>query len=731
MEQQAALRNFTIIKRNGQIMPFEAEKITFAIFKALRAIGLPDRKKSEIYCSQVIKKLDLDSRKEPPTVEEVQDKVERTLFENNEFEAVKAYIIYRYQHQNIRNAKELFSNIEMVEDYINMKDWRVKESANSTYSLQGLNQHISTLISSQYWLNQIYPAEIADAHKQGRFHIHDLGFLSVYCVGWDLQDLLLTGFKGVEGKTQSKPAKHLRSALGQIVNFFYTMQGEAAGAQAFSNFDTLLAPFIRYDNLDYAQVKQCLQEFLFNMNVPTRVGFQTPFTNITLDLKVPEFMKDQPVIIGGKLMDKTYGDFQHELNIFNKAYAEVMLEGDANVSVFSFPIPTYNITADFDWDNPDYNLIWEMTAKYGIPYFSNFVNSDMKPDDVRSMCCRLRLDKRQLQKRGGGLFGSNPLTGSIGVITINMPKIGYESKSENDFFNRLAWLMKLAKNSLEIKRKVIERLTEQNLYPYSRFYLRHVHKKNGSFWSNHFSTIGIIGMNECCLNFNGSSIGEQKGYEFAIKIMDFMRKKLESFQQETGHIYNFEATPAESTSYRLARIDKMQYPDIIVANEKAWKNGAEPYYTNSSQLPVNFTNDLFKALRLQDGLQTRYTGGTVFHIFVGEKQLPVESVKQLIRKITANFHLPYLTLSPTFSICPSHGYLFGEHTICPKCKSNGTEQPCTVFSRIVGYLRPVDQWNAGKQQEFTERALFDHDQNNPLPDQVTNHAATFVLNEKN
>ena len=707
MERNAALTNATIIKRNGQLVPFDAEKISFAIFKAMRTIGKPERQKAAGYCRQVIEKLNLAIRKDPPTVEEIQDLVEKTLFENKEYETVKVYIIYRYQHQNIRDAKEMFSNIDIVDDYINLKDWRVKESANSSYSLQGLNQHISTLISSQYWLNQIYPKEIADAHKQGRFHINDLGFLSVYCVGWDLEDLLITGFKGVEGKAQSKPAKHLRTALGQIVNFFYTMQGEAAGAQAFSNFDTCLAPFIRYDNLEYAQIKQCLQEFLFNMNVPTRVGFQTPFTNVTLDLKIPDFMKKQPVIIGGKLQNETYGDFQAELDIFNKAYAEVMLDGDANASVFSFPIPTYNITTDFDWENPNYDKIWEMTAKYGIPYFSNFVNSDMKPDDVRSMCCRLRLDKRELQKRGGGLFGSNPLTGSVGVVTINLPKLGYEAKSENDFFHRLSWLMELAKNSLEIKRKTIERFTEQGLYPYSKFYLRHLYKKNGAYWNNHFSTIGIIGMNECCLNYHGCSIGEQRGHDFAKKIMGFMRGKLENFQEETGHIYNLEATPAEGTSYRLARIDKMQYSDILVANEKAYRNGAEPYYTNSTQLPVNYTDDLFEALRLQDSLQTRYTGGTVFHTFLGESQLPVASVKQLIKKITANFKLPYITLSPTFSICPNHGYIFGEHKTCPKCKMNNIEQDCTVFSRIVGYLRPVEQWNAGKHEEFKERVLFD------------------------
>ncbi len=696
----------SIIKRDGRINSFDSEKISFAIFRALRAVGKPDRVLANNLTSKVLERIDFNN-KDIPTVEMVQDLVEKTLFDNQEFEAAKAYIIYRYQHQNIRETKEIFSNIDIIENYISLNDWRIKESANSTYSLQGLNQHVSTILSSQYWLNQIYPKEIAQGHKNGNFHIHDLGFVSVYCVGWDLEDLLLTGFKGVEGKTQSNPPKHLRTALGQIVNFFYTMQGEAAGAQAFSSFDTYLAPFIRYDNLNYHQVKQCLQEFFFNINVPTRVGFQTPFTNITIDLKVPGNLKDQPIIVGGKVLEETYGDFQKEMDIFNKAFAEVMLEGDANGSVFSFPIPTYNITKEFEWDNPEYDLIWKMTAKYGIPSFSNFVNSDLSPDDVRSMCCRLRLDKRELKSRGGGLFGANPLTGSIGVVTMNLPKLGYESGNEEEFFQRLTRLMEQAKNSLEIKRKVIERLTDQGLYPYSKFYLRNLYKKNKRYWDNHFSTIGIVGMNECCLNFMGTELGEKAGHNFAIKVMDFMREKLAEFQVETGHIYNLEATPAEGTTYRLARIDKMQYPDIIVANESAVKNGAEPYYTNSTQLPVNFTDDLFEALRLQDDLQTKYTGGTVFHTFVGEKQMPIESVKQLIKKITHHFRLPYVNLSPTFSICPEHGYIYGEQKTCPKCAEKGKQQECIVYSRIVGYLRPVSQWNEGKQAEFADRKLFD------------------------
>ncbi|MGV8139016.1 MAG: ribonucleoside triphosphate reductase [Mangrovibacterium sp.] len=696
-----------VTKRDGRQVSFNPEKITFAIFKALRATGKPDRNKAAEFTRQVMTRL-ADRITEIPAVEQIQDVVEQVLFSNREFEAAKAYIIYRYQHQNIRNTKAIFSNVELIEDYINLRDWRVRESANSTYSLQGLNQHISTIVSSQYWLNQIYPQDIAEAHKSGTFHIHDLGFLSVYCVGWDLEDLLLSGFRGVEGKTQSRPPRHLRTALGQIVNFFYTMQGEAAGAQALSGFDTYLAPFIRYDKLDYEGVKQCLQEFMYNINVPTRVGFQTPFTNITLDLEVPGTLKDQPVIIGGKVQDAVYGDFAAEMMLFNQAFAEVMIEGDAGGSVFSFPIPTYNITRDFDWENPAYEKIWEMTAKYGIPYFSNFINSDMNPDDVRSMCCRLRLDKRELKSRGGGLFGANPLTGSVGVVTINLPRLGYESSSEEDFFHRLSHLMELAKNSLEIKRKIIERLTDQGLYPYSRFYLRHLYKKNGCYWDNHFSTIGLVGMNECCLNFLGREMISDEGRAFSLKILDFMREKLQDFQTETGHIYNLEATPAEGTSYRLALLDKKQYPDILVANEEVAENGAQPYYTNSTQLPVNYTDDLFEALRLQDDLQVKYTGGTVFHTFVGERQLTGEAVKKLVSKVFHHFRLPYLTLSPTFSICPQHGYLYGEHQLCPKCLAVAKEQTCTVFSRIVGYLRPVDQWNDGKQQEFKQRRLFDH-----------------------
>ena len=692
MNGQTHLRQ--IVKRTGEIAPFSPEKIEQAIFKAMRASGVPNRKEARRLCSEVVASLEKNSAEQTPHVEQVQDAVEQALYRRGDFALLKNYMLYRRQHEQLRESKELFSNLDVMDDYLSQDDWRVKESANSAYSLQGLNQHISTMITSQYWLGRLYSEEVADAHKSGAMHIHDLGFLSVYCVGWDLKDLLTTGFKGVEGKAQSAPARHLRTALGQIVNFFYTMQGEAAGAQAFSNFDTFLAPYVRYDGLDYAQVKQCLQEFLFNLNVPTRVGFQTPFTNITMDLTVPDFLKNEPVVCGGEVKEETYGDFQPEMTLLNKAFAEVMYEGDAAGSLFSFPIPTYNITPDFDWENPDYDGIWQMTAKYGIPYFSNFVNSDMKPDDVRSMCCRLRLDKRELIKRGGGLFASNPLTGSVGVVTINLPRLGYESGSEKSFFERLRHLMELARESLETKRKVIERYTEKGLYPYSKFYLRHIHDRFGCYWKNHFSTIGINGMNECCLNFLGVGIATEEGAAFAQKTMRFMRDVLAVFQEETGNIYNLEATPAESTAYRFAMLDTKRYPDIITANQAdRLLKGAKPYYTNSTHLPVNFTDDLYEALEMQDPLQALYTGGTVFHVFTGESAVSPAAARDMVRRVTGRFRLPYITLSPSFSICPSHGYLSGEHFVCPKCGG--------------GYMRPVSQWNDGKREEFADRKLFD------------------------
>ncbi len=655
-------------KRDGSVVQFQQDKMAEAIWKAVRAVGGQDKEKADHVAQLAVDDLTRKYGAEGiPGVEEVQDTVERILIKEGHDQTAKAYILYRKSHEELRNVKGLFDTIEAVEDYIGLNDWMVKENSNMGYSLQGLNNYIATKIITNYWLRRVYPEAIRKAHENGDIHIHDLGTLGAYCVGWDLKDLITVGFTGVSGKVQSKPAKHLRTALGQVVNFFYTLQGETAGAQAFSNFDSLLAPFIRYDGLDYKQVKQTMQEFVFNLAVPTRVGFQTPFTNVTMDLKVPSYMADEPVIIGGIPQKETYKEFQAEMDLFNRAFAETMIEGDASGRVFTFPIPTYNITKDFNWESPEHNLIWEMTAKYGIPYFSNFVNSDMKPEDARSMCCRLRLDQTELRKRGGGLFGANPQTGSIGVVTVNMPRLGFTSIDENDFMRKLEYLMELAKESLEIKRKSIETLTNAGLYPYSKFYLRHVNERFSQYWKNHFATIGLLGMNEAITNFMpGESIVTPKGKEFAEKVLDFMRKKLEEYQKETGNIYNLEATPGEGTTYRFARMDKNRFGRILVANEDAVKLGAKPYYTNSTQLPVKYTPDIFEALDLQDNLQCKYTGGTVFHGFIGEKISP-EMVKELVRKISAKYHLPYFTITPTFSICPIHGYLAGEHEFCPKC----------------------------------------------------------------
>jgi len=591
--------------------------------------------------------------------------------------------------------------VNLVERYINLEDWEVRENSNMTYSLQGLNFYITSQVSRTYWLERIYPRKIKEAHLRGDFHIHDLQVLSVYCVGWDLWDLLLNGFRGVPGKIESRPPKHFTSALGQVVNFLYTLQGESAGAQAFSNFDTLLAPFIRYDRLSYEQVKQAIQEFVYNLNIPTRTGFQAPFTNLTFDLKVSPIYKDQAVLIGGELKDVVYGEFQEEIDMLNRAFFEVMVEGDAKGRVFTFPIPTYNITRDFEWDDVKYDGLWKMTAKYGIPYFANFVNSEMKPEDIRSMCCRLRLDLSRLERKGGSFFGANPLTGSIGVVTINMPRLAYLSKSEEEFFQRLSELMDLAMESLEIKREVLEELTEKGLYPYSRFYLRDIKSRFGRYWKNHFSTIGLVGMNEACLNLFGVSIAEPEGRDFAIRVLDFMRGRLLEFQKKTGNNYNLEATPAESTAYRLAKLDKRFFPDILVANEDNYRKGAEPFYTNSTQLPVNYTDDPFLVLEHQEELQIRYTGGTVIHFFVGERIEDTEALKNFVRKVCERYRIPYFTITPTFSVCPNHGYLSGEYESCPYCGSK-TE----VYSRVVGYLRPVHQWNEGKREEFRLRKTF-------------------------
>jgi anaerobic ribonucleoside-triphosphate reductase len=675
-----------IRKRDGSVVPFNQEKITEAIWKAAKSVGGQDKEKAKRVSDLVLVRLNEKYGEQGiPEVEEVQDSVEKVLIEEGHAKTAKAFILYRKSHEELRQVKGLFDTIEVVDDYLSLNDWMVKENSNMDFSLQGLNNYIATKIITNYWNRRVYPEAIRNAHEMGEIHVHDLGTLGAYCVGWDLKDLLLTGFTGVSGKVSSRPPKHLRTALGQMVNFFYTLQGETAGAQAFSNFDTLLAPFVKYDNLNYKEVKQAMQEFLFNLAVPTRVGFQTPFTNITMDLKVPSYMKEEPVIIGGKPMIETYSEFQEEMDTINKAFAECMLEGDSQGRVFTFPIPTYNITKDFDWDNPNHDLIWEMTAKYGIPYFSNFINSDMSPEDARSMCCRLRLDQTELRKRGGGLFGANPQTGSVGVVTINMPRLGFVSVDEKDFFNKLSGLMELSKESLEIKRKTLERYTDMGLYPYSKFYLRSVKQRFDQYWKNHFSTIGLLGMNECITNFMpGENITSKDGKDFALKVLDFMREKLEEYQKETGNIYNLEATPGEGTSYRFARLDKKRFGRIIVANERACREGkAKPYYTNSTQLPVNHTDDLFEALDLQDDLQTKYTGGTVLHGFIGEK-IDKNAVKIMVKKIAESYKLPYFTITPTFSICPIHGYLSGEHEYCPKCdEENGIDSKTGVKKEVV------------------------------------------------
>jgi len=691
--------NTKIRKRDGRLVKFNAEKITNAIAKAGAATGEFDHTEARKITIKVLSMAEKLFDGKVLSVEEIQDIVEEVLLQTTYRKTAKSYIIYRDQHSRLRDIANKME-VDLVDQYLKKADWKINENSNMDYSLQGLNNYISSEVSKVYWLNEIYSPKIRKAHTEGDFHIHDLSLLSVYCVGWDLYDLLLQGFQGVSGKVESKPAKHLRSALGQVVNFFYTLQGEAAGAQAFSNFDTLLAPFIRYDGLTIKEIKQALQEFIFNINVPTRVGFQTPFTNVTLDVTVPRYYADQHVIIGGKPQKETYKEFQEELDLFNKAFLQVMAEGDAKGRVFTFPIPTYSVTNDFDWDNPNMQDLWEMTAKYGVPYFSNFINSDMSPEDARSMCCRLRIDNRELERRGGGLFGSNPLTGSIGVITINMPRVGYLAKSKRDFLQRLEKLMVLAKESLETKRKVLEKFTEGNLYPYTKYYLRHVKERFNKYWKNHFATIGLVGMNEACLNLLGNNIATPEGQVFTKNVLDFMRNKLIEFQKETGNNYNLESTPAEGTSYRLAKIDKEKYADIICASDGKSKN-AEPFYTNSTQLPVNYTDDVFEALDLQDEIQTRYTGGTVFHTYAGERVDDPGAVKSLVRKICSNYHMPYITFTPTFSVCPSHGYIKGEVENCPTCA-----MACEVYSRVVGYLRPVKQWNKGKQEEFDSRKVF-------------------------
>ena len=686
----------TIRKRNGDIVPFKQEKITWAIFKAATAVGGNNFDLAASLSDQVVALANSQFGQGPADVEAVQDLVEKVLIKNGHARTAKAFILYREKRRGAREANALIgATIDMFSSYMDDMDWRIKENANAQKSINGMNNYIRETFTRQYWLHEVYPEEIRNAHISGDLHLHDLGFFGAYCAGWDLRQLLMQGFGGVPGKVESRPAKHLRAFLGQIVNSTFTTQGETAGAQAWSSFDTYCAPFIRYDHMDYKTVKQALQEFIFNLNVPTRVGFQCPFSNLTFDIVVPRTLRDEPVIIGGQPLDVTYKEFQPEMDMLNAAFCDVMMEGDKKGRVFTFPIPTINVTKEFDWDSPVVDKFMEITCKYGIPYFSNYVNSVLSPEDALSMCCRLRLDTKELRKRGGGLFGSNPLTGSIGVVTINLPRIAYLSHSMAEFKGRLWQMMNIARNSLEIKRKTIEEQTRNGMYPYCAGYLKDVFDRTGSYWHNHFNTIGLVGMNEACLNFLGKDLTTAEGQAFALEVLDYMRETISQIQEETGHFYNLEATPAEGASYQLANLDRQRYKDIITAGEEV------PYYTNSSQLPVGFTDDIFETLDLQDELQCKYTGGTVLHLYLGEQIKDIAIAKRLLQKAFQNYKLPYLSLTPTFSVCPEHGYLNGEVYACPEC-GRDTE----VWSRVVGYLRPVQHFHKGKREEYRQRKKY-------------------------
>lgn len=685
-----------IQKRDGRWVSFESDKISRALTAAGKASGEFDDDVARKLTVRVLTVAHSYFLHNAPCVEEIQNIVEEVLLWSPYKKAAKAYILYRDQHAKMREMTAAADHA-LVDTYLDRADWRIKENANMAFSLQGLNNFAASEITQSYWLHKIYPTQIRDAHISGDLHIHDLNLLSVYCVGWDLKDLLMSGFRGAPGKAESRPPSHFQSALGQIVNFFYTLQGEAAGAQAFSNFDTLLAPFVRQDGLTFEEVKRAVRGFVFNLNVPTRVGFQTPFTNLTLDLKVPSTLAEEPVIIGGALQTECYADYQKEMNLINRALFEVLAEGDAKGRVFTFPIPTVNIGKDFDWSAPELDALWQAAGRYGIPYFANFVNADLSPEDARSMCCRLRLDLRKLEHRGGGLFGANPLTGSIGVVTVNMPRIGFESTNEDTFLARLTAIMDTAVQCLEIKRKALERLSDNRLYPYSAFYLREVKTRFGEYWHNHFSTIGLVGMDEACRNLLGCGVGSAAGRAFSLKVLDFMRDRLAGYQAETGHYYNLEATPAEGAGYRLARLDAARSKGAAFAGNK----DTLPCYTNSTQLPVDFTDDVFSAMDLQDEIQSKYTGGTVFHVFTGEACTDIEALKAFVRLVCETYHMPYFTVTPTFSVCPTHGYKSGRQDVCPVCGA-----ACEVYSRVVGYLRPVSEWNEGKTVEFERRAQF-------------------------
>ena len=685
---------YKVVKRDGAIVDFQISKITDAITKAFKAL-------EKQYHPSVIELIALHVTADfedkitdgQITVESIQDSVEKVLSESGYADVAKAYILYRKQREKVRNVNSALLNYkELINDYLQINDWRVKENSTVTYSVGGLILSNSGAITANYWLSEVYDEEIARAHRSAAIHLHDLSMLTGYCAGWSLKQLIQEGLGGVPGKITSSPAQHLSTLCNQMVNFLGIMQNEWAGAQAFSSFDTYLAPFVKIDNLSQKEVKQCVQSFIYGVNTPSRWGTQAPFSNVTLDWTVPKDLANLPAIVGGKELDFTYGDCQKEMDMVNKAFIEIMIEGDANGRGFQYPIPTYSITSDFDWSETENNkLLFEMTAKYGTPYFSNYINSDMEPNDVRSMCCRLRLDLRELRKKSGGFFGSGESTGSVGVVTINMPRIAYLSKDEKEFYSRLDALMDLSARSLKTKRTVITRLLEQGLYPYTKRYL-------GTF-DSHFSTIGLIGMNEVGLNAKWlqADLTDPKVQRFTTEVLNHMRERLSDYQEKYGDLYNLEATPAESTTYRFAKHDKELYPDIITAN----MNGT-PYYTNSSHLPVGYTEDIFSALDIQDELQTLYTSGTVFHAFLGEKLPDWKAAAALVRKIAENYKLPYYTMSPTYSVCKDHGYLTGEHFTCPICGKKAE-----VYSRITGYYRPVQNWNDGKAQEYKDRLVYD------------------------
>ena len=703
-----------VIKRNGKHVQFDEERIVNAIKNAGLETGEFGEDEARLITAQVKKIIKHKDFPRGISIEEIQDIVEQSIISSNFFQTAKAYIIYREKRNKFRrNRAELVDVISSVNEYVDKLDWRVHANANQGYSLGGLILNLSGKVVANYWLNEIYPEPVSKAHRDGDFHIHDLDMLSGYCAGWSLRMVLEEGFNGVPGKVESNPPKHLSSAMGQMVNFLGTLQNEWAGAQAFSSFDTYIAPFIKIDNISYEELLQNMQEFIYNLNVPSRWGSQCPFTNLTFDWVCPDDLKNKKPIIGGKEMDFTYGSLQKEMDMINKAFMEVMTKGDAKGRVFTFPIPTYNITKDFIWEGENADMLFEMTAKYGLPYFQNFVNSELDPGMIRSMCCRLQLDLRELLKRGNSLFGSAEQTGSVGVVTINAARLGYlYSGDETALMNRLDELMELAKHSLEIKRKVIEKYMDSGLYPFTKRYLGTLR--------NHFSTIGVNGVNELVRNFtkDKNDISGEHGLELAIKVLDRMRDNLVKFQEETGHLYNLEATPAEGTTYRLAKEDQKRFPDIIQAGVKE-----APYYTNSSQLPVGYTSDPFKAMKNQNVLQTKYTGGTVMHLYMGERISSSEACKDIIKKATSMFAIPYFTVTPTFSICPKHGYLDGEHQFCEKCDDEIRQsldnkssvipmekrQKCEVWTRVMGYLRPVDSFNIGKKSEYNERVMFKED----------------------